>query len=128
MHHVLVKKHSRWKSSITFPLIALSPLTHTDPSPPPVPSDLQVSHMTIGSDRSVSVQVSWMPPADPDVPVNHYKLSWSLTHGEGGHTMPSSLKKRKTISGVIPTNISSILIFSSSPFSLFPKPGVNPPY
>ncbi|XP_060716861.1 anosmin-1a [Tachysurus vachellii] len=70
-----------------------------DPSPPPVPSDLQVSHMTFGSDRSVSVQVSWVPPADPDVPVNHYKVSWSLTHGEGGHTIPSSLKKRKTISG-----------------------------
>ncbi|TSK17980.1 Anosmin-1 [Bagarius yarrelli] len=70
-----------------------------DPSPPPAPSDIQVSHMTFASDRSVSVNVSWVSPADSDVPVHYYKLSWSLTHGEGGYSMPTKLKRRMTISG-----------------------------
>lgn len=76
--------------------------------------------MTFGSDRSVSVHASWVSPADPDVPVHHYKLSWSLTLDERGYTTQSKLKKRRTISGVIPTHLPSVLIFCSSS-SLFPK-------
>lgn len=87
-------------------------LTLTDPSPPSPPSDLQVSHTTFGSDSSVSVHVSWVSPADPDVPVHHYKLSWSLALSEGGYTTQSKLKKRKTVSGVIPTHLSTIFIFN----------------
>ncbi|XP_076839207.1 anosmin-1a [Brachyhypopomus gauderio] len=70
-----------------------------DPSPPPAPSDLRVSDVTFGPDRSGSVRVSWVAPADPDVPVQHYRLSWSGTLNKGELTVPPKLKSRKTVSG-----------------------------
>ncbi|XP_016345782.1 anosmin-1-like isoform X1 [Sinocyclocheilus anshuiensis] len=66
-----------------------------DPAPPPAPSELHVSDMTFGADRSVSVRLSWSMSADLDIPVNHYKLSWSCSD----HTMPSKLKRRQTTNG-----------------------------
>lgn len=68
----------------------------SDPAPPPVPSELHVSDMTFGAERSVSVRLSWSMSADLDIPVNHYKLSWSLSD----HTMPPKLKRRQTANGV----------------------------
>lgn len=68
----------------------------SDPAPPPVPSELHVSEMTFGAERSVSVRLSWSMSADLDIPVNHYKLSWSLSD----HTMPPKLKRRQTANGV----------------------------
>uniref|UniRef100_A0A3B4EDB4 Anosmin 1a n=1 Tax=Pygocentrus nattereri TaxID=42514 RepID=A0A3B4EDB4_PYGNA len=70
-----------------------------DPSPPPAPSDMRVSHMSFGPDRSVSVHVNWEAPGDLDIPVHHYKLSWSWTVSGGDLAMPPKLKKRKTING-----------------------------
>ncbi|XP_035390505.1 anosmin-1a isoform X1 [Electrophorus electricus] len=70
-----------------------------DPSPPPTPSDLRVSDVAFGSDQSGSVRVSWAAPADPDIPVQHYKLAWSGTLNEGELTVPPKLKSRKTVSG-----------------------------
>uniref|UniRef100_A0A8C1TYD8 Anosmin 1a n=1 Tax=Cyprinus carpio TaxID=7962 RepID=A0A8C1TYD8_CYPCA len=66
-----------------------------DPAPPPAPSELHVSDMTFGADRSVSVRLSWSMSADLDIPVNHYKLSWSCSD----HTIPSKLKRRQTTKG-----------------------------
>ncbi|XP_062866922.1 anosmin-1a [Trichomycterus rosablanca] len=73
--------------------------TSKDPSPPPAPSDLQVTHTTSGSDRSVSVGVSWVAPVDPDVPVHHYRLAWSWTLTGQEPNMPPKLRRRKTING-----------------------------
>ncbi|KAL6481675.1 hypothetical protein MHYP_G00097550 [Metynnis hypsauchen] len=70
-----------------------------DPSPPPAPSDMRVSHMSFGPDRSVSVHVNWEAPADLDIPVHHYKLSWSWTVSGGDLATPPKLKKRKTVNG-----------------------------
>lgn len=87
--------------------------------------------MTFGSDRSVSVHVSWVSPVDPDVPVHHYKVSWSPTLDEGGYTIPSKLKKRKTVSGVIPTHLSTFSYFHpislSSPNRMYVHPSSSEP-
>ncbi|XP_051983434.1 anosmin-1a isoform X1 [Xyrauchen texanus] len=66
-----------------------------DPASPPTPSDLHVSDMTFGTDHSVSARLSWSLFADLDIPVNHYKLSWSLSD----HTMLPKLKRRQTANG-----------------------------
>uniref|UniRef100_A0A8B9HQI3 Anosmin 1a n=1 Tax=Astyanax mexicanus TaxID=7994 RepID=A0A8B9HQI3_ASTMX len=70
-----------------------------DPAPPPAPSELQVKHLSFGPDRSVSVHVSWAAPADLDVPVHHYKLSWSWSVSGAELSTPPKLKRRKTING-----------------------------
>ncbi|KAG7258508.1 hypothetical protein CRUP_014641 [Coryphaenoides rupestris] len=53
-------------------------LSSREPSAPPTPSDLGVANMTFGPGRRVSARLRWGPPADPDVPVHHYKyrLQW----------------------------------------------------
>ncbi|KAA0722251.1 Anosmin-1 [Triplophysa tibetana] len=66
-----------------------------DPAPPLVPSDLHVSDMTSGADRSVSVRLSWIMTADLDIPVNHFKLSWS----NSDHTLLPKLKRRQSVNG-----------------------------
>ncbi|XP_051560543.1 anosmin-1-like [Myxocyprinus asiaticus] len=66
-----------------------------DPASPPAPSDLRVSDMTFGADYSVSARLRWSLSADLDIPVNHYKLSWSLSD----HTMLPKLKRRQTAKG-----------------------------
>ncbi|XP_030634814.1 anosmin-1a [Chanos chanos] len=69
-----------------------------DPAPPPVPTDLKVSDMTFGSDQAVSVRLSWSLPVDPDIPVHHFKLSWTWATG-GGPGGPPKMKRRKTANG-----------------------------
>ncbi|XP_056587645.1 anosmin-1a isoform X2 [Triplophysa dalaica] len=66
-----------------------------DPAPPPAPSDLHVSDMTSGADRSLSVRLSWIMTADLDIPVNHFKLSWSYSD----QTSLPKLKRRQSVSG-----------------------------
>ncbi|XP_042337358.1 anosmin-1-like, partial [Plectropomus leopardus] len=67
-----------------------------DPSSPPAPSELRVANMSFGSSRAVSARLQWSMPADPDVPVHHYKVSWSWT--AVGQPFSSSLtKRRKTV-------------------------------
>ncbi|XP_073765645.1 anosmin-1a isoform X1 [Danio rerio] len=51
--------------------------------------------MTFGADHSASVRLSWSISADLDIPVNHYKLSWSSSD----HNLPPKLKKRETVNG-----------------------------
>ncbi|XP_029942125.1 anosmin-1-like [Salarias fasciatus] len=67
-----------------------------DPSSPPAPSELRVANMSFGPGRTVSARIQWSVPADLDVPVHHYKLTWSWT--AAGHPAASSLtKRRKTV-------------------------------
>ncbi|XP_042528354.1 anosmin-1, partial [Dipodomys spectabilis] len=66
------------------------------PSPPPAPSDLRVADVAWSDDGSVAVTLAWTPPFDPDLPVHHYKVTWSWT--DGG--TPS--KRRTTTGGRLP--------------------------
>ncbi|KAA8579665.1 hypothetical protein FQN60_006758 [Etheostoma spectabile] len=67
-----------------------------DPSSPPAPTELRVANMSFGSGRAVSARLGWSMPADLDVPVHHYKVSWSWT--AVGQPYASSLtKRRKTV-------------------------------
>uniref|UniRef100_A0A3Q4AUP8 Uncharacterized protein n=1 Tax=Mola mola TaxID=94237 RepID=A0A3Q4AUP8_MOLML len=53
--------------------------TKRDPPSPPAPSELRVANMSFGPGRDVSARLQWSVPADLDVPVHHYKVSWSWT-------------------------------------------------
>ena len=68
----------------------------SDPSNPPAPTELRVADMSFGPGRAVSARISWSVPADLDVPIHHYKVSWSWT--ADGHPFASSMtKRRKTV-------------------------------
>ncbi|KAM7375003.1 hypothetical protein PAMA_014204 [Pampus argenteus] len=67
-----------------------------DPSSPPAPSELRVANMTFGPGREVSAKLRWTMLADLDVPVHHYKVSWSWT-AVGQHSASSLTKRRKTV-------------------------------
>ncbi|XP_037618185.1 anosmin-1a [Sebastes umbrosus] len=67
-----------------------------DPSNPPAPTELRVANMSFGSGRSVSARLQWSTPADLDVPVHHYKVSWSWT-ALGQPSASSLTKRRKTV-------------------------------
>uniref|UniRef100_A0A665TAN3 Anosmin 1a n=1 Tax=Echeneis naucrates TaxID=173247 RepID=A0A665TAN3_ECHNA len=72
--------------------------SNRDPASPPAPAELRVANMSFGPGRAVSATVQWSVPDDPDVPVHHYKVSWSWT--AVGHSSASSLtKRRKTVRG-----------------------------
>ncbi|XP_031153643.1 anosmin-1a isoform X1 [Sander lucioperca] len=66
-----------------------------DPSNPPAPTELRVANMSFGSGRTVSARLRWSMPADLDVPVHHYKVSWSWT--AVGQPYASSLTKRRKV-------------------------------
>ncbi|XP_036946286.1 anosmin-1a isoform X1 [Acanthopagrus latus] len=67
-----------------------------DPSNPPAPSELRVANMSFGPGRVVSARLQWSMPADLDVPVHHYKVSWSWT-AVGQPSASSLTKRRKTV-------------------------------
>ncbi|XP_035485786.2 anosmin-1 isoform X1 [Scophthalmus maximus] len=69
-----------------------------DPSGPPAPTELRVANMSFGPGRAVSARLRWSAPADPDVPVHHYKVSWSWT-AVGQPPASSPTKRRKTVRG-----------------------------
>ncbi|XP_019712977.1 anosmin-1-like, partial [Hippocampus comes] len=64
-----------------------------DPSRPPAPTELRVTNIMFASGHSVQVQLEWSMPEDLDVPVHHYKVSWTWT--AIGRPAASSLTKRK---------------------------------
>lgn len=68
----------------------------TDPSNPPAPADLRVANMTFGPGRTVSARLQWSVPNDLDVPIHHYKVSWSWT-AVGQSSASSLTKRRKTV-------------------------------
>lgn len=68
----------------------------SDPSNPPAPTELRVANMSFGPSRVVSARLQWSMPADLDVPVHHYKVSWSWT-AVGQPSASSLTKRRKTV-------------------------------
>ncbi|KAK9523789.1 hypothetical protein VZT92_017683 [Zoarces viviparus] len=67
-----------------------------DPGNPPAPSELRVANMSFGPGRAVSAWLQWSVPTDLDVPVHHYKVSWSWT-AVGNPSASSLTKRRKTV-------------------------------
>ncbi|KAM3585190.1 uncharacterized protein V6R79_010009 [Siganus canaliculatus] len=67
-----------------------------DPSNPPAPTELRVANMSFGTGRTVSARLQWTMPLDLDVPVHHYKVSWSWT-ALGQPSASSLTKRRKTV-------------------------------
>ncbi|XP_071321011.1 anosmin-1a isoform X1 [Trachinotus anak] len=67
-----------------------------DPSSPPAPTELRVANMSFGPGRAVSARLQWSVPDDLDVPVHHYKVSWSWT-AVGQSSASSLTKRRKTV-------------------------------
>lgn len=72
----------------------------SDPSNPPPPTELRVANMSFGPGRVVSARLQWSMPTDLDVPVHHYKVSWSWSHA-GQFAASSVNKRRKTVQQVI---------------------------
>ncbi|KAE8278762.1 Anosmin-1 [Larimichthys crocea] len=70
--------------------------SNRDPSSPPAPTELRVANMSFGPSRAVSARLQWSMPDDPDVPVHHYKVSWSWT-AVGQPSASSLTKRRKTV-------------------------------
>ncbi|KAF7709946.1 hypothetical protein HF521_016796 [Silurus meridionalis] len=70
-----------------------------DPSPPPRPAGLKVSNVTTDDGGSVTAHLEWTPPEELDVPVHHFKISWSWNVA-GKTTIPSKKKRRKTVDGL----------------------------
>lgn len=68
----------------------------SDPSNPPAPTELRVANMSFGPGRAASARLQWSMPADLDVPVHHYKVSWSWT-AIGQASASSLTKRRKTV-------------------------------
>ncbi|XP_077370549.1 anosmin-1a isoform X2 [Festucalex cinctus] len=66
-----------------------------DPVRPPAPTELRVTNITFASGQSVRVQLKWSMPEDLDVPVHHYKVSWTWT--AIGQPAASSLTKRRKL-------------------------------
>ncbi|PWA16735.1 hypothetical protein CCH79_00019554, partial [Gambusia affinis] len=67
--------------------------SNRDPSSPPAPSELRVADMNFGPGRLVRARIVWDIPTDLDVPIHHYKVSWTWT--AAGHS--SMTKRRKTV-------------------------------
>ncbi|XP_060793246.1 anosmin-1 [Neoarius graeffei] len=70
-----------------------------DPSPPPRPSGLKVSNIATDGSGSVTARLDWTLPKDLDVPVHHFKISWSW-NTTGKTMIPSTKKRRRIINGV----------------------------
>uniref|UniRef100_H3DAG6 Anosmin 1a n=1 Tax=Tetraodon nigroviridis TaxID=99883 RepID=H3DAG6_TETNG len=66
-----------------------------DPANPPAPAELRVANLSFGPGRVVSARLQWTMPPDLDVPVHHYKVSWSWSHS--GQFAASPLNKKRKI-------------------------------
>lgn len=79
-----------------FHVAAVSP----DPSPPPGPTSLRVTNVTLGDEGLVTARLNWTLPEESDIPIHHYKVFWSWTVPTKS-MVPSKKKRRKTTNGVI---------------------------
>lgn len=75
-------------------------LLSADPANPPAPAELRVANLSFGPGRVVSARLQWTMPPDLDVPVHHYKVSWSWSHSGQFAASPLN-KKRKIVQQVI---------------------------
>ncbi|KAJ8352629.1 hypothetical protein SKAU_G00241050 [Synaphobranchus kaupii] len=69
-----------------------------DPSAPPTPSILRVSDMTFSAEGTVSARLNWNLPEEPDVPVHHFKVFWTVSDRS---VVSAKKKRRKTTKGVL---------------------------
>ncbi|XP_036431588.1 anosmin-1 [Colossoma macropomum] len=69
-----------------------------DPSPPPCPSGLRVTNVSVGADGLLTARLDWTLSEESDVPVHHFKVFWSWTV-PGKAMVPTKKKRRKTTSG-----------------------------
>lgn len=72
----------------------------SDPSPPPSPTSLRITNLTLGDEGLVTARLNWTLPEEPDIPIHHYKVFWSWTVPTKS-MVPSKKKRRKTTNGVI---------------------------
>lgn len=74
-----VKGHQRspWESEVT----AAPPPHSADPVAPLAPADLRVVGEVVHSDGSVSVEIAWAPPPEPDIPPRHFRVTWGKAMG-----------------------------------------------
>lgn len=79
-----------------------------DPPNPPAPTELRVTNMSFGPGRAVAATVQWSVTSDLDVPVHHYKVSWSWT--AAGQPSASSVTKRRKIVREVRTETSSYVL------------------
>ncbi|XP_076134932.1 anosmin-1b [Alosa pseudoharengus] len=49
-----------------------------DPFPPEAPQNLRTGNFTVRPDGTVSVALRWDSPPEGDLPVHHYRVSWSV--------------------------------------------------
>ncbi|XP_036378471.1 anosmin-1b isoform X1 [Megalops cyprinoides] len=49
-----------------------------DPFPPEMPRNVRGGNFSVRADGTVSVLLLWEPPADEDLAVHHYKVTWSV--------------------------------------------------
>ncbi|XP_035264334.1 anosmin-1-like isoform X1 [Anguilla anguilla] len=62
-----------------------------DPSAPPTPSSLRISSMRVSTEGTVSVRLDWNVLEDPDVPVHHFRVFWTVSD----RSMVAAKKKRR---------------------------------
>ncbi|XP_056610595.1 anosmin-1 isoform X1 [Triplophysa dalaica] len=69
-----------------------------DPSPPPTPSDLRATNISVGQDGLMTVRLNWTLPVESDIPVHHFKIfcSWTVP---GKSLRPSRRRRRKSTDG-----------------------------
>ncbi|XP_076781307.1 anosmin-1 isoform X3 [Arvicanthis niloticus] len=56
-------------------------LSTRDPVAPLAPADLRVVGEVVHSDGSVSVEIAWAPPPEPDIPPRHFRVTWGKAMG-----------------------------------------------
>ncbi|XP_061640956.1 anosmin-1-like isoform X2 [Phyllopteryx taeniolatus] len=66
-----------------------------DPRRPPAPTELRATNITFATGQAVWVQLQWHMLEDLDVPVHHYKVSWTWT--AIGQPIAYSLTKRRKL-------------------------------
>ncbi|XP_026852176.2 anosmin-1b isoform X3 [Electrophorus electricus] len=55
-----------------------------DPFPPEPPQNPRVGNNTVLGEGTVGVQLRWDPPARADLPLHHYKVTWSTRRSPAG--------------------------------------------
>lgn len=68
--------------------------------------------MSFGPGREVSARLQWSMPTDLDVPVHHYKVSWSWT--AVGQPSESSLTKRRKTVREVRSDMTDVLSVTAS--------------
>uniref|UniRef100_A0A667YCL0 Anosmin 1b n=1 Tax=Myripristis murdjan TaxID=586833 RepID=A0A667YCL0_9TELE len=60
-------------------------ISSKDPSPPDAPTSIRVTNQTLDHGVVVAVLLRWEPPRDGDLPVHHYRVTWTPRHTHTSH-------------------------------------------